>query len=223
MPIRYAGTIAGDASLKGASVKITLDRLRVAEYPGAGIHRVLFEFAAQHQGEDTEAVRFALVTRVKEGATSAVVGWPIFVGLVVADQGVAFECRTVNVLNEGDEAVLGVLESDLFRKGLSLVSAAQPAIGPFVGLVTGAVKLVASRNRNVPVQEFRIGLDFSRNATSARLAEGSYIAAQIPETLEGTWDWDAWVFNRRNGQIVGRADPTVTFPYNYVTFGVSRC
>lgn len=56
----------------------------------------------------------------------------------------------------------------------------------------------------------------------ARLAEGSYLAVQIPETLRTVWDWDAWAFNRTNGQVVNKAEPTRLIPYNYLAFSVSR-
>src|SRR5689334_15670022 len=52
LPIQMAGEIKPDASLKDASIKITLDRLRVASYPGSGIHHILFDFYAQNQVKD---------------------------------------------------------------------------------------------------------------------------------------------------------------------------
>jgi hypothetical protein len=56
----------------------------------------------------------------------------------------------------------------------------------------------------------------------ARLAEGSYLAVQIPESLQTVWDWDEWVFNPANGQVVNKAEPTQLIPYNYLVFSVSR-
>src|SRR6185369_1042130 len=44
LPLRPAGNIEPDASLKGARLRITLDRLRVAQYPGGGTHHILFDF-----------------------------------------------------------------------------------------------------------------------------------------------------------------------------------
>src|SRR5262249_35406614 len=49
LPIRPAGSIAADPKLKNARIKVTLDRLRVAAYPGGGTHRVLFDFYGQNQ------------------------------------------------------------------------------------------------------------------------------------------------------------------------------
>src|SRR5689334_13684927 len=44
--ISYAGGITPDKKLKNKQLKITLNELRVAEYPGGGAHHILFEFQA---------------------------------------------------------------------------------------------------------------------------------------------------------------------------------
>jgi len=223
LSIQHAGNIAADPSLKNSHVKITLDRLRVAAYPGGGMHRVLFDFYAQNQvpGE-VEHLHFNLTCRVHEGEQAASLGYPIFVGLNVGSEGVAFKCFTVNVKNDQDEAFLGFLDSDVFKGGLKLASTVQPAIAPFSQLALGLTKSIAARSRNVPVQDFYLGLDFSSVATRARLAEGSYLAVQIPETMQTVWDWSEWTFNRANGQVVNKAESTQLVPYNYLVFSVSR-
>ena len=80
LPIQHAGNIAADPSLKNA-YQITLDRLRVADYPGGGTHRVLLDFSAQNQvpGE-VEHLHFNATYRVREGEQAAILGYPIFVG-----------------------------------------------------------------------------------------------------------------------------------------------
>ena len=223
LPIQGAGAIAADPTLKNARVKITLDRLRVADYPGGSTHRVLFDFYAQNQVPgDVEHLHFNATYRVREGESAALLGYPVFVGLNVGTEGVAFKCYTVNVGNEADEAFLGFLESDAFKAGLRLASAAQPVIAPFSEMAFGLTRTIAARNRNVPVQDFFMGLDFSPIATRARLAEGSYLAVQIPETVHTVWDWNEWVYNPANGRVVNKDDPGQLIPYNYVVFGVSR-
>ncbi|MGH2508146.1 MAG: hypothetical protein ACRDHZ_12185, partial [Ktedonobacteraceae bacterium] len=63
-----AEAISPDASLRDARIKITLNRLRVASYPGRGTHRILLHFAAQNQASDRiEPVRFNATYRVREG------------------------------------------------------------------------------------------------------------------------------------------------------------
>lgn len=223
VPIRHAGNIPADTTLNNARIKITLDNLRVAEYPGGGMHNILFDFYAQNQVPgNVEHLHFNAIYRVNEGERAAVLGYPIFVGLKVGSQGMAFKCYTVNVKNEDDEALLGFLESDVFKGGLKLVQTGQPAIAPLSAMAVALTKSVAKRNRNVPVQEFYLGLDFTNILTGAHLAQGSYLAVQIPETLERVWDWNDWVYHPASGQVVNRDDTKKLIPYNYLVFGVSR-
>lgn len=223
LPIRHAGNIAPDASLKNARVKITLDRLRVAAYPGGGTHRLLFDFYAQNQlpGE-VEHLHFNATYRAREGEQVAVINYPLFVGLNVGAEGLSFRCFTVNVKNDADEAFLGFLDSDVFKAGLKLASVAQPAVAQLSSMAVGVTRAIAARSRNVPVQDFYMGLDFGNVPTGARLAEGAYLAVQIPEKLVTEWSWDDWVFSPSHGQVISRADPTKLLPYNYVVFGVRR-
>ena len=223
LPIRHAGDIVGDAALKSKRIKITLDRLRVAAYPGSGTHRVLFDFYAQNQVPGgVEHLHFNATFRAREGEQAAIVGYPLFVGLNVGPEGVAFKCFTVNVKNDEDEAFLGFLESDVFRAGLKLATTAQPAIAPLSEGALNLTKFIARRHRNVPVQDFYLGLDFSDVPMRARLAEGSYIAVQIPETLQTIWDWREWIYQPSTGQIVNHASPRDLIPYNYLVFSISR-
>ncbi|MGC9336313.1 MAG: hypothetical protein ACP5JJ_19395, partial [Anaerolineae bacterium] len=125
LPIQHAGNIIPDPTLREARIKITLDRLRVADYPGGGTHQVLFDFYAQNQVPgDVEHLHFNATQRVREGQQAATLGFPIFVGLKVGSEGVAFKCFTINVRNDTDEAFVRFLESDVFRAGLKLASTA---------------------------------------------------------------------------------------------------
>ncbi|MBN1978646.1 MAG: hypothetical protein JW918_14705 [Anaerolineae bacterium] len=223
LSINHAGNIAADETLKNGRIKITLDRLRVADYPGSGMHRVLFDFYAQNQVPgQVEHLHFNATYRVQEGEQAAILGYPIFVGLNVGTEGVAFKCFTVNVSNDADEAFLGFLESDAFKAGLQLATTVQPAIGLFSETALALTKSIAAHNRNVPVQDFYMGLDFSAIPMRARLAEGSYLAVQIPELLQSIWNWSDWGYNPTNGQVVKRDDPAQLVPYNYLVFSISR-
>lgn len=223
LPIQHAGNILADTTLKKDRIKIALDRLRVADYPGGGTHRILFDFYAQNQVPcNVEHLHFNATFRIREGEQAAILGYPIFVGLNVDVEGVAFKCFTVNVKNDADEAFLGFLDSDVFKGGLKLATTIQPAISLFSETALGLTKAIAKRNRNVPVQDFYMGLDFSNIPTGARLAEGSYLAVQIPESFQTIWNWNDWVYNPNNGQVVSRDKPARLIPYNYLIFSVSR-
>ncbi len=221
--ITFAGNMAADESLRGARITIALNRLRVADYPGRGAHRILFDFYAQNQtasgGED---LHFNATYRAQEGETAATVGFPIFSGLNVGKAGVMLKCYTVNVQNDADHALLDMLETDVFKAGLKLISTVQPAIAPLSALALGVTKAMAQQHQNVPVQDFALGLDFSNTPGGARLAQGSYLAIQIPEQLTAAWNWNEWIYDSSNGHVVSKANPSQLLPYNYIMFGVSK-
>ena len=121
-----------------------------------------------------------------------------------------------------DEALLGSRDSDAFKGGLKLATTLQPAIGLFSETALGLTKAIAGRNRNVPIQDFCMGLDFTAIATRARLAEGSYLAVQIPETIQTVWRWNECIYDPAAGRVVSKEDPTRLIPYNYLVFGISR-
>ena len=62
-----AGNIQAGVGLKNQQIKLTLDRLRVYNYPGGGIHVILFDFYAQHQvsSGDTQDLYFTQNYRVQ--------------------------------------------------------------------------------------------------------------------------------------------------------------
>jgi hypothetical protein len=223
LEIQHAGNIAPDEGLKGVRVKLTLDGLRVADYPGRGMHRVLFDFAARNQTDQgAEQLHFSTAYPVREGEEAAVLGRPIFTGLQAGAEGLFLQCLTVNVLNEGDEALLRFLDGDAFTSGLQLLTTAQPALGPFVALTLGLTQTIAKRHRNVPVQKVDLGLDFSPIPLRPKLAEGSYIAVQIPQSDQTVWDWDDWRYNPANGHLTSTEDPALLIPYNYFVVSISR-
>jgi hypothetical protein len=221
--LRAAGLVEADLSLRGGRVKVVLNALRVADYPGGGTHRILLDFYARNQVPGlAEDVHFNATYRVRESERAPVSGYPIFVGLNVGTEGLAFRCHTVNVQNDSDEAFLKFLEGDVFKAGLHLATVAQPAIAPLSGMALSLTKSIAGRNRNVSVQDFYLGLDFTGTTMGARLAQGDYIAVQVPETIRTVWNWNDWLYDPSSNLIVSANDSAKLIPYNYVVFGVSR-
>jgi hypothetical protein len=98
------------------------------------------------------------------------------VGLHVGNEGIRLKVRTINVSNDQDEAVLNILESDVFKNGLQLIKTAQPALVPLSALAHGLTRMILTRNRNISVQDIDLGLDFSTILMRPHLAEGSYLA-----------------------------------------------
>jgi hypothetical protein len=221
--LRDVGNIRPDEVLRDARINITLDRLRVAGYPGTGQHRILFDFYARNQVADrAEDLHFNATYRVAEGEEAGVRGYPIFVGLNVGSYGVAFRGYTVNVRNENDQSILDILESDAFKTGLKLVNAVQPAIVPLSQMALGLTKAIVGRHKNVPVQDFFLGLDSGSSPMGARLAEGSYVIVQLPQEEADAWRWDHWEYDCSTGRIAKTSDANASLRYNYLVLGVAR-
>jgi hypothetical protein len=223
VPLVHAGGMTADASLKNTRLNVHLQRLRVADYPGGGEHNILFDFYAQNQATGTvENLHFNATFRGREGQQVALINYPIFIGLTVGANGVAFRILTVNVSNARDDAMLKFLDSDAFKGGLKLVQAAQPALVPLSEMAYGLTRSLLEVNKDKPIQNIHMGLDFTNISGGARLAVGSYIAVQIPENLQAVWDWRDYVYNPHSGQVVSKADMTQMIAYNYLVFSVSK-
>jgi hypothetical protein len=217
-----AGQVTPQDSLRGAQLKVTFDGLWAAGYPGHGEHKVLFDFYAQGQTSSaTEHLHFSTTLRVRNGQLVGVRGQPIFVGLPAGAEGLNFKCFPVNVANSDDEKFLAFLDSDAFRGGLKLLTAVQPATALFSETTLALTRQIAGRHRNVPVQDFYLGLDFSKQPARAALAEGTYVAMQVPGDPARPWRWEDWLF-LPGGQVVARADRTSMPPYNYLLYTDSR-
>lgn len=214
-----AGAVEPDPSLKNQRVRITLDRLRAADYPGTGNHTVLVEFTAIHVVPgNTEQLKFAQKYQVSEGSGAGVRGYPIFVGLAVSAEGISLDCRTINIENSDDQGILAFLDEPVFKQGLKLLNSVNPVIPVVTSFATGLTKVFASRNQNVPVQEFRLGLDFSGVPSRAYLREGSYI---IVQARDQGWDWSEWQFTRSTGKLTNKTTKKL-IPRNYLVIGVSK-
>ena len=214
--------IEPDETLRGNAITVRLDQLNVADYPGKGIHQILFDFAARNsvRGNRQEHLRFNTTLHARDGQVAPTVGLPVFVNLNVGALGLDLKCSTVNVANEGSQRALDLLNSDLIKSGLKLTKTAQPAIGPLSQIALGMTKAILGASRNQRVQEFQLGLDFDRAPTGARLAEGSYIVVQVPG--DPVWDWSDWVWLPDQARLAGKADETKPCPYNYLVFRITR-
>lgn len=216
--VQNAVTIQPDAGLRDTRIKIALERFWVHRYPGLGSHEILCEFTGKNQipGE-AEEMRFALKTEAKDGSSAAVMGAPIFLGASVGKNGIAFEGKTVNVRSRVDDELLSALESGPFKQGLSLLTVAQPALKPFVGLAGSLVGAVLKRNENKQIYWFKLGLDFNQSQTSAKLRHGSYVVVQGDRS---NWSWNQVKWDVGSQQIVRKEDGK-GIPFNYLIFRVS--
>ena len=207
-PIKSASNMLADDTLKGKRVNIHLAYLRVYQSPtplfnlGHSVHTILFTFEARNQVEKAkeEPVAFNQLYKARAGQDVAVTGQPVFIGLTVGGNGVGFACRTVNVSNSTDEQLVNIFNSDAVTAGLSLLTTAQPALGPLTALARGLCVSLVSGNRNEPVQEVNLGLDFETGALGARLAVGSYVVAQTAKPDDIVWS--EWAYDAETGTIM---------------------
>jgi hypothetical protein len=199
-----------------------MDKFRVAKYPGRGEHTILFDFFGRNQAEsEAEDIHYNTTYRISNGDSAGINGYPIFVNLTVGKDGVAFRCRTVNVTSSMDQGLAAVFDSGIFRQGLQLTTQAQPALRPFVEMANGVVKAMLYRSCNKRVQDFSLGLDFSRSPASAKLREGAYVVVQAPDDK---WLWSDWVFDTRSSRIIRKdsGEDTLAPAFNYLIFSVTR-
>ena len=224
LPIVHASAIEPDTSLMNTPLWVGMGGLRVARYPGRGKRTILFDFYGRnHVGDAAEDLHFNTKYDLINNDHAGVLNMPIFVGINAGSDGVSFECTTVNVANHDDEAFLNFLESDEFKAGLQLATTVQPAIGAFSATALGITKNIAKRHRNVAVQKFALGLDFSvQTAAGARLREGTYVAAQVPQSDVHIWSWDKWAWDVPTGQIVPAQGEPERFPLNAVLINIRR-
>lgn len=216
--ILNAAALPPDPKLKGARIKISLDRFYVHSYPGRGKHKILLEFSGKNQiPGDTEELRFAITTSAGDGSSAPVSGTPIFLGASVGNNGISFEGKAINVASEDDDVLLSALGSGPFKDGLSLLTMAQPALKPFVGLAQSVVTAVLGRSRNKPVYNFHLGLDFATSQTAAKLRYGSFVVVQGDEA---SWSWHDVRWNPGSQQIIRHYD-NLPIEFNYMIFRVS--
>lgn len=216
--IQSAAGIQQDASLIGQSIKISLDCFYVHSYPGFGAHDVLFEFGGKNQVTTVvEDVRHPLKFQVSDGGAASVAGTPIFLGLNVDRNGVAFEGRTINVSSRDDQDIINLFDSNTFKTGLTLINTAQPALKPYSALAITAITAIASRSKNAQVHNFNLGLDFGNNPTSCKLRHGSYLVIQSDNPI----DLNNYRWNRDTARLQHFSGVNAPVEFNYLIIGVS--
>lgn len=212
--------VKGDSSLVNSRLKITLDKFYVHDYPGSGEHNILCEFTGKNQVQgEAEQLRYTLRFKARSGASPSLSGVPIFFGVNVGPDGIAFDGRAINVSSSHDETLLSIMESESFKSGLGLLTSAQPALKPFAALGGAVVSAVLGRSKNAQVHTFSLGLDFGNTSSAARLRLGTYVMVQCDDAA--SWDWSSYEWNRDSMALLDKqsqAQPN----YNYMVYGVSR-
>ncbi len=209
-----------DPTLQDKPLRITLDGLYVARYPGLGIHTLLFDFALKNQrSKGGRQFHYIAKFQGKNGEFVPVRNFPLFYGFKPTAQGITFGFQTVNVASSFDEGLLNFLGTEEFKTGLSLVGTMAPVLGQISQMSVGLTTWLAGQSKNAKVQEFLQGLDFESGPFGGGLAAGYYIVVQIPVEHKREWNWDDWVVDPTLVRLVNRSDTSKALDFNYVVFG----
>jgi hypothetical protein len=213
---------AADPALVGTPLRVTLDSLHVAKYPGKGTHTMLFDFALQSQpSQDSVPVyHYNAKFRAGDGETVPVHDFPLFHGFSAAAEGIVFGFQIINLESSFNKGLLDFLDTDEFKLGLSLLNLT-PVLGQISQMCAGMARWLAGQSANAPVQAFRQGLGFATSPLSGRLAEGYYVVAQIPVEFQREWNWDDWLIDPVLQCLVQR-DGTTVLDFNHFIFGLHR-
>jgi len=222
LKISSAQEITADENLKNKRLKISLDLLYVREYPGGknSIHEVFFNFKAKNQLSEgiEQLLEYNQTRNIGQGQSSGQASTPIFIGLNAGKEGILVSCKTVNVENESDKKFMQILRSSEAQKGLTLLNAVNPIIPILTGLGQGIATYIC--DKNIKVQDFDLGLNFSNIPSQAKLKAGTYIAIQV-KSLEA-WNWNKWSYDPARGTIISKTDSSQTAPFNYVIFSIKE-
>ena len=183
----------------------------------------------------SQPVKYTHLYQIREGDGLGVNGYPVFVGLRSGEEGPAFRISIIK-LKSDDDLDLAKKITDKTSKGLRLAGPYGELASVVTGQVEGMVEHIKERTENKLVQDVFLGLDHSDVSTRAKLAEGSYIIAQIDHDPTN-WDWSQWKYDVRNGQIVRKGTEPYQgnlkdasreqliarkMDYNYLVVGVSK-
>lgn len=216
-----ARNIISDNSLKNSKLTVSLDYLRIYDYPGRGAHKILLKFNAKNQfATQDEDINFNQTFSIQEGQRAPISGYPIFIGLNTGTELVQFNVDIINVLNENDERFLNVINSGIVTNGLKLLGTVNPVVPIVAEYAKGITEMIASRNKNRPITAPKMGLYFGNSAGRMKLAKGMYVAVQT--STPDQFNWSNWIYNRNFGTIQSIDGGQTELPYNYFAFSISK-
>ncbi len=176
----HPGSIDPQTDLTGRAVRVSMSRVYIHRYPGRGIHNIVFRFRLGATLGDLSP-EFLIAKSASDEENLGAQNITLFEGYTIDSSGLTIDCKTVNVSNQEDQALMSMLNDPAYSKGLEFLSTAQPVLGPLVALTTGIFKFLLRRNENRLVQDFLFGLSFTSDDLALKLAEGSYVIIQIPK------------------------------------------
>lgn len=220
--IQSANSVVSDPYEELKKINIRLDRAKVFEYPGFGQQKniqLTFETKNSLTGGGTENVAFTQAFQVLQGEGAGVIGFPILQNLNIPKSGLELKIVSLNLKTTKQVQALGVIDSEPFKSGLTLLETAQPAIAPFSALTMGVAKMAISSGEGKEVHKFLLGLDFNNGqASGARLKRGTYVVVQAPPDFN--WK-DYEVRFDMNTRVTLKGNTNKDLPFNYFIFRVT--
>jgi hypothetical protein len=214
--------VGPERGLIGQKVAVRLTQALVVRYPGNGVHEILLHFGIGGRSGSAPEHDFGSTVRCADGNQMPVGGQRLFEGIEIGEDGLTLAMFTVNVHSQGDAQLLQALQSDVFQKGLDLVSSAGPVVGLLSVTLASLARHIAGSSENRPVQQGLVALDLDRTLVdSPKLRRGTYVLAQAPALVNGRpWSWNAYVYDRARNAIVHADDLDKLIPFNYVAVGI---
>lgn len=222
-----ASSLTPEKSLQNALVDITLDRFHVQRYPGSSQHTIQINFSIEHlvNLDQTDAsnasvkqdILYGYIVEAVDEQAVPPTGAAVFRNLRISSE-LQMKIATINVIDRVDQRILEVLKSDIVRKGLTLVSTANPSFSIVSELFLGTTKMFLSRNSNKAIHEIPIGFLINGSKADPKLREGSYVLIQADvKWLEmGDYHWNP-LTGCIEHKILGEE-----LPFNYMVFSIRK-
>jgi hypothetical protein len=222
-----ASSISPQKNLANQALDVTLDRFHVQRYPGSSQHTIQINFSVEHlvnlaeSGSGTafteQDVLYGYIVEAVDGQAAPPTGAAIFRGLCIRDE-LQMKIATIHLADRVEQRILEVLQSDVMKKGLTLLSAANPAFPMVSELVMGATRMFLSRDKNRGIHEVPIGFLINAADADPKLREGSYMLVQ------GDAEWfklEDYYWNPQRGRVEHRKLHE-ELPFNHMIFSIKK-
>ncbi len=222
-----ASSIAPQNSLKNKILDVTLDRFHIQRYPGSSMHTIQINFSVEHlvnlAGKTSDDVLvkqdilYGYIVEAVDGQAAPPVGAAIFRGLRIQNE-LQMTIATLHLVDRVEQHILEMLQSDVMKKGLTLLSTTNPVFSMISELVMGTTQMFLSRNKNRAIHKVPIGLLINAAEANPKLREGSYLLIQADT------DWfklNDYCWNRARSRVEHK-ELHEELPFNYMVFSIKK-
>jgi len=222
-----SSNISPQKNLIGQTLNVTLDKFYIHRYPGSPKHIIQINFSVGHlvnvanaTSDSTlvkEDILFGYIVEAVDGQAAPPVGAALFRKLKIQDE-LQMTVITINLADRLEKRISEVLEGEVMKGGLDLLSTANPAFSMVRELVEGTTKMFLERHRNIVVHKVPIGLLINAKEADPKLREGSYALMQAAS------DWfnlEDFCWNTERYRIEHKKSKE-QLPCNHIVFSISK-